>query len=80
MSMVFHLSWMLIWSVVIISIALGRVFYHLYPDLKGHQEDFMQPHIWLPIHHFWESLDDPETVQYILSLQLQQNAWFAPLR
>ena len=50
------------------------------PRPQTAQKDFAQPHIWLPICQFWESLDDPETVRYVLSLQLQQNAWFAPLR
>ena len=65
-------------SSLIISNVLCRAILYLYQTSSDARRTFRS--IPLPIRRFWESLDDPETVSYVLSLQLQQKAWFAPFR
>lgn len=39
-----------------------------------------KPHLRKPLRNFFKTLHDPSKIQFVLSCQLQQHAWFPPYR
>ena len=49
-------------------------------DMEQRVTNWEAPHQKWPLSNFFESLHDPTKIQFILSCQLQQHAWFPPYR
>lgn len=43
-------------------------------------KDWERPHVTAAFANYFNTLEDPSTIQFVLSCQLQQSAWSAPFR
>lgn len=50
------------------------------PDMSKRAEDWERPHVTAAFSNYFDTLEDPSIIQFVLSCQLQQSAWSAPFR